>query len=104
MNSNVNMNRRHFAALAAGTALTIAARPAWADYTGLPRTFLWNPGFNDIVDTAKYKKTGPYTIGFANASQADLWLVTFTHGVQFAVANHKDKIKKFIATDANGDA
>jgi ribose transport system substrate-binding protein len=104
MNSDVNMTRRNFAALTAGAALALAARPAWADYAGLPRTFLWNPGFNDMVDTAKYKKAGPYTIGFANASQADLWLVTFTHGVQFAVANHRDKIKKFIATDANGDA
>ncbi|MFO1151678.1 MAG: substrate-binding domain-containing protein [Alsobacter sp.] len=104
MTDRIDFTRRRFAALAGGSALALAARPAWADYAGLPRTFLWNPGFNDMVDTAKYKKPGPYTIGFANASQADLWLVTFTHGVEFAAAKNKDRIKKLIMTDANGDA
>ncbi len=80
------LSRRCFSALAGGGALSLIAGFARADYTGVPRTFLWNPNFNDLVDTAKYKKNGPYTIGFANASQADLWLVTFTHGVQFAAA------------------
>lgn len=56
-----------------------------------------------MVDTAEYKKDGPYTIGFSNASQADLWLVTFSQGVQFQAAQHKDVIKKFIMTDANSD-
>src|ERR1700742_324049 len=101
MRTQAMLNRRAFGALAAGTAVTMATTKSWADYLGLPRTFLWNPGFNDMVDTSKYKKPGPYTIGFANASQADLWLVTFTHGVQFAAGKHKDKIKKFISTDAN---
>ena len=98
------LSRRHFALLAGGASASLFAGLARADYAGLPRTFLWNPGFNDLVDTAKYKKSGPFTIGFANASQADLWLVAFTHGVQFAAAKHKDKIKKLIVTDANGDA
>jgi ribose transport system substrate-binding protein len=100
----MSLSRRGFAALAGGSALAFATRPASADYLGLPRTFLWNPGFNDMVDTGKYKKAPPYTIGFANASQADLWLVTFTHGVEFAAAKRKDVIKKLIITDANGDA
>jgi ribose transport system substrate-binding protein len=98
------LSRRCFSALAGGGALSLIAGLARADYTGVPRTFLWNPNFNDLVDTAKYKKNGPYTIGFANASQADLWLVTFTHGVQFAAAKNSDKIKKLLITDANGDA
>jgi len=74
-----------------------------AGYKGLPRTFIWNPGFNPIADTSKFKKTGPYTIGFANASQADLWLVTFYHGVQWAAQQNAAKLKKFIVTDANSD-
>lgn len=82
----------------------LASAPARADYDGLPRTFLWNPGFNALVDTTKFKKPGPYTIGFANAAQADLWLVTFTQGVLWATAQHKDQIKRLIVTDANGDA
>jgi ribose transport system substrate-binding protein len=104
MTDRIDLARRRFAALVGGSALALATRPAWADYTGAPRTFLWNPGFNDMVDTARFKKSGPYTIGFANASQADLWLVTFTHGVEFAAAKNKDRIKKLIMTDANGDA
>jgi ribose transport system substrate-binding protein len=77
---------------------------ALAQYSGTPRTFLWNPNFNEVVDTAKFKKPGPYVIGFANASQGDLWLVTFTHGVEWAAEHNRDKIKKLIVTDANGDA
>lgn len=73
-------------------------------YEGLPRTFLWNPDFNTIVNTAEYKKEAPYTIGFSNASQADLWLVTFFHGVQSAAEKHSNLLKKFIVTDANSDS
>lgn len=98
------LSRRHFGALAGGGVLSLIAGLARAEYGGSPRTFLWNPGFNDMVDTSKFKKPGPYTIGFANASQADLWLVTFTHGVQYAAAKNRDKIKKMLITDANGDA
>ncbi len=87
----------------AGTAF-LASAPVRAEYDGVPRTFLWNPGLNDLVDTSKFKKKPPYKIGFSNASQGDLWLVTFMHGVQFEVAKNKDKISKFIMTDANGDA
>jgi ribose transport system substrate-binding protein len=76
---------------------------ASAEYKGLPRTFLWNPGMVSLVDTSQYKKEGPFTIGFSNASQADLWLVTFAQGVQYQAAQRKDLIKKFILTDANSD-
>lgn len=91
--------------LASAVALGAAtfAAPAVAEYKGLPRTFLWNPGTVSMVDTSEYKKDGPYTIGFSNASQADLWLVTFSQGVQYQAAQHKDVIKKFIMTDANSD-
>lgn len=85
-------------------AASLAPLSALAQYGGSPRTFLWNPGFNDMVDTTKFKKDGPYTIGFANASRGDLWLVAFAHGVEFAVSNAKGQVKKFIQTDANGNA
>ncbi len=76
---------------------------AIAEYTGLPRTFLWNPNYNELVETAEYKKEGPYTIGFSNASQADLWLVTFLHGVQYSADKNRDKLARFLITDANSD-
>jgi ribose transport system substrate-binding protein len=81
----------------------LAAGPALAEYAGLPRTFLWNPGFNQMVDTSAYAKDGPYTIGFSNASQGDLWLVTFVDGVEWAMSQHEDQLAQFIMTDANGD-
>ncbi|MXY64102.1 MAG: substrate-binding domain-containing protein [Gammaproteobacteria bacterium] len=81
----------------------LAAGPAMADYSGLPRTFLWNPDYNQMIDTSQFAKEGPYTIGFSNASQADLWLVTFFHGVQWAADRNRDKLARFIVTDANSD-
>lgn len=84
-------------------AIATAAGPALAEYAGLPRTFLWNPDFNEMVDTSGFASEGPYTIGFSNASQADLWLVTFFHGVQWAAAQNADRIERFIVTDANSD-
>ncbi len=113
MNTFLKMNRRQALASAAlGAAATAGsiALPASSaraasqtGYSGLPRTFLWNPGFNAVVDTSKFKKPGPYTIGFSNASQADLWLVTFFQGVQWAAEKNAAKLKKFIVTDANSD-
>lgn len=73
-------------------------------YTGQARTFLWNPEFNDVVDTSKYKREAPFVIGFSNAGVADGWLVTFKHGVEWAAAQNSDRIGKFIITDANWDA
>lgn len=113
MNTLLKMNRRQAlasAALGAAATASSIALPAGSaraanqsGYTGLPRTFLWNPGFNAVVDTSKFKKPGPYTIGFSNASQADLWLVTFFQGVQWAAEKNAAKLKKFVVTDANSD-
>jgi ribose transport system substrate-binding protein len=112
--NRISMSRRQAlasglisAAAATGGAIAPAssarAAAAATGYSGLPRTFLWNPAFNALVDTAKLKKPGPYTIGFSNASQADLWLVTFFHGVEWAAEKNAPKLKKFMVTDANGD-
>lgn len=91
--------------VAATTAAMMIGAPVVAEtgYDGLPRTFLWNPNFNEVVETADYASEGPYTIGFSNASQGDGWLGTFYHSVQYGVSQNADKIEKFIVTDANGD-
>jgi ribose transport system substrate-binding protein len=91
-----------FSALAAA-GLSLSGN-ALAQYNGAPRTFVWNPNFNEMVDTTKFKKPGPYVIGFSNASQGDLWLVTFKQSVEWEAEHNKDKIKRLIITDANGDA
>ena len=90
--------------LAVGAALAVAPSLATAEgYEGLPRTFLWNPEFNTMVKTEDFTADGPYTIGFANASQGDGWLGTFYHSVQYGVSQNIDRIDRFIVTDANGD-
>lgn len=87
-----------------GIALALTPGFVFAQgYEGLPRTFLWNPNFNEVVDTSEYAGEGPFTIGFSNASQGDGWLGTFFHSVQYGVSQNLDKIERFIVTDANGD-
>lgn len=92
-------------ALGAARAEDKAAAPGAGKpgYYGVPRTWLWNPGFNNMVDTTKWKKDGPYVIGFSNASISNAWRVAFQHGVLWAAGEHKDQISKFLVTDANDD-
>lgn len=91
--------------LALGAALAFAPALAFAGdgYQGLPRTFLWNPSFNSVVDTSQNAGDGPFSIGFSNASQGDGWLGTFYHSIEYGVSQNIDKIERFIVTDANGD-
>ena len=78
MNSIRHKTKAVFAAGIAGVLVAgvLAVVPASAQeagrkgYEGVPRTWLWNPNFNEMVDTAKWKKEGPYTIGFSNASMS----------------------------------
>lgn len=79
------------------------AGAAHAEYEGVPRTFLWNPGAIEIVDASEFKKEGPYTIGFSNASISNPWRVAMLHGIEAAAERHADKLKRFIITDANDD-
>ena len=55
-----------------------------------------------IVDTSKYKKTGPWTICFSNAAVNNPWRVVGFKNMQAQVAVDKAKIKDFIVTDAGG--
>jgi ribose transport system substrate-binding protein len=70
-------------------------------YQGAPRSFLWSPQPNALVDTSKYKKNPPYVIGFSNASVSNVWRVGFANSLYATVSAHRDKIKRLIVTDAN---
>jgi ribose transport system substrate-binding protein len=91
-------------ALAVATALMIPAMSARADYTGAPRTFLFNPAIQiPFSDTAKFKKKPPYVIGFANAGLGDSWRVVMQHSLMKAASEHADVIKQLIITNGNMD-
>jgi ribose transport system substrate-binding protein len=82
--------------------LPLALLPALAqEYKGVPRTFLWNPDAMPIFDASKFKKNGPYTIGFSNSGLSNPWRVAFVHGIERAAELNKDQIKQFIVTNAD---
>lgn len=77
---------------------------AAGEYKGAPRTFLFNPSADVCFkDTSKFKKAGPYTIGFSNAGLGDSWRVVMLDSIKKAAGEHKDQIKKLIITDAGHD-
>jgi ribose transport system substrate-binding protein len=65
------------------------------------KSFLWNNGPIAFVDTTKFKKPPPYTIGFSNASVSNLWALGYLHAMERAAEKNKGMIKKLIVTDAN---
>ncbi len=91
-------------ALCAATMFGAVGSAYAGPYEGAPRTFLFNPAQEICFkDTSQYKKEGPYVIGFSNAGLGDSWRVVMQHSVMKAAAEHKDKIKQLIVTDAGHD-
>jgi ribose transport system substrate-binding protein len=92
----------------AAALLSVAASMSFAGeadiYTGAVRTYMYNPA-RDVCfkDTSKYKKAGPYTIGFSNAGLGDSWRVVGLHSLMKAAAENKDQIKHLYITDAGHD-
>jgi ribose transport system substrate-binding protein len=56
-----------------------------------------------IVDTTKWKKAPPYTVGFINWSTANSWTVQITEEVKHEASLYPE-IKEFIAVSSDGDA
>jgi len=70
-------------------AAAALASTAKAQYSGAPRTFLYNPALDVCIrDTSKFKKAPPYVIGFANASLGDSWCVVGLHFLEKAAHDH----------------
>ena len=92
------------AGIAAATATTAFAQDAAkTSYQGAARTMLWSTSLATIMDTTKYKKDGPYVIGFSNASISNSWRVGMLASIQQAAHDNADQIKQLIITDANDD-
>jgi ribose transport system substrate-binding protein len=96
--------RKGAGVLAAAVLSMVPALGAHADYTGAPRTFLFNPAVQiPFSDTTKYKKKAPYVIGFSNAGLGDSWRVVMQHSLMKAASEHADVIKQMIITNGNMD-
>ena len=114
----LSQNRRDFfknsavTGIGAVMATAVGGRVARADghsdtgcaksgYNGVPRPNIWSPNDIEYTDTSKYKKDGPYKIGFSNAGLGDTWRVVMLHSMQAAIARNKSLVSDFIVTDAN---
>ena len=53
----------------------------------------------ETVDTAKFKKAGPYTIGVAAGYMSNSWVVFCLQHIRWEASLHKD-VKDVIVTDA----
>jgi ribose transport system substrate-binding protein len=96
--------RSGVAYLAVAAVAALVSTSAQAQYTGAPRTFLFNPALDVCIrDTAKFKKAPPYTIGFSNAGLGDSWRVVGLHSLEKAAHDHADVVKKLLITDAGHD-
>ncbi|MEM5384888.1 ABC transporter substrate-binding protein [Paraburkholderia phymatum] len=97
--------RFHRASVCAAAAFILTASfAARADYTGAPRTFLFNPAVQiPFSDTARFKKKPPYVIGFSNAGLGDSWRVVMQHSLMKAASEHPDLVKQLLITNGNMD-
>lgn len=93
------------AALISAACLGLAVSSlAFADEPAAPRvsrSLMWHNGPIKFSDTSSFKKEGPYTIGFSNASISNIWAVGYLHSLERAAEKNKDLIKQLIITDAN---
>lgn len=83
----------------------LSASTATAEDLGprVSKSYLYHNGEVAFVDTSKFKKEPPYTIGFSNASISNIWAVGYLHALEHAAEKNKALIKKLIITDANDD-
>ena len=60
---------------------------------------------SQMVDTAKYAKAPPWTIGFSNASVSNTWRVSFVEQLRYSIdlAKQQGLIKDYYETNANDD-
>ncbi|MCL4396668.1 MAG: ABC transporter substrate-binding protein [Chloroflexi bacterium] len=74
------------------------AAPAPAQATAAPAATT----AQEMVDTTKFKKAGPYKIGFSNISVVNSWRVQMVRELQYEATQHSD-ISQLYVTDAGGD-
>ena len=86
--------RRCLRAVAAAFALLPRRRRAHR-----PTGALQKKQMAEVVDTTKFKKPGPYTIGVAAGYLSNSWVVFCLQHIRYEASLHKD-VKEVIVTDA----
>ncbi|MDQ7844263.1 MAG: substrate-binding domain-containing protein [Armatimonadota bacterium] len=57
-----------------------------------------------MVDTSRYKKPGPWTVGRAGAGDVNAWMIMFSAHYEYGIKErHKGKFKDYFVTAANFD-
>jgi len=91
-------------AAAAAPTKPAAAPAASTKAVEIADVYKWPEGTKvDMVDTTKYKKAGPYKIGFSNCSTTNAWAVLFWETAKWEVSKHPE-ISQFYTTDAGDSA
>ena len=85
----------HQAPLAAAQSSTPASGPDVIAHTKIV-------GQGPTVDASKYKKAGPYRIGFSNGFSGNTWRTEMLASIRAEAAKHPD-IKDLIIVDGQGD-
>ena len=98
MNSSTQITRRRFAAVGMAGALLLPGMSAFAD--AISSATISNEG--GMVDGAKFKKKGPYRIGFSNGFSGNTWRTEMLASLNAEVKRHSD-IKDLIIVDGQGD-
>ena len=78
------------------TAALLAAAPAPAQTDRA----LQRKQIAEVVDTARFKKPGPYTVGVAAGYLSNSWVVFCLQHIRYEASLHKD-VKEVLVTDAS---
>jgi ribose transport system substrate-binding protein len=99
------ISRREFlriaGAVTAASGITVFLPGCTPGATPTPSSSGVQPG---MVDTSKFKKDGPWTVGRAGAGDVNDWMVMLTHHYEYAIQEkYKGQFKDYFVTAANFD-
>lgn len=66
-----------------------------ASYGRIDPQISWNPMLAETVETNRYSRKAPYSIGFANASLGNPWRYALLSSMQYAIRLHGGEIASF---------
>jgi len=98
LNSRTQITRRRFAAVGIAGALLLPGMFAFAD--AISSATISNEG--GMVNGTRFKKKGPYRIGFSNGFSGNTWRTEMLASLNAEVKRHSD-IKDLIIVDGQGD-